>query len=174
MSTPSPLQIKTDYLNVLLDIASQRTQQRGSCVYELRLGVSLRDLRLLRAIGTHPNITVGELVTHCGIEKTLTSKRVSALVKKHLIGRRFSKRDARRVKLHLTEAGCDLVLQAEPLGKQLEAGFSDYLSANEIKQLRHILHKLIAAETDTRHLFDTYIKQLKERNDSDTHDFPIK
>ena len=75
----APLRLKNDYLNVLIDLASQRTRDRGSRIYEIELGLSIRDVRLLRMIGAEPGITMGQLVQTCGIEKTLVSKLVGSL-----------------------------------------------------------------------------------------------
>ena len=55
------LQSKGDYTNILLDIAAQRTRERGDRAYEKHLGVSLRDIRLLRLIGLTPGVIMSSL-----------------------------------------------------------------------------------------------------------------
>lgn len=157
-----PLDIKSDYLNVLLDVASERTRYRGSQVYETELGVSVRDLRLLRMIGTAPDISMGDLVNLCGIEKTLVSKLVSALVRRGWVQRHVGAADARQILLTLTDAGEALVLRAEPIGHEMEERFLDILSAAEIDMLRRVLLKLIAAESGSREIFDFLVTQLRE------------
>ena len=107
----APLQLKTDYINVLLDLASSRTRDRGSRVYEIELGLSIRDVRLLRMIGGAPGITMGQLVQTCAIEKTLVSKLVASLVQRELVQRQIGNEDARQIHLCLTQAGIDLVLE---------------------------------------------------------------
>jgi len=157
-----PLQLKTDYLNVLLDLASERTRDRGSRVYEIELGLSIRDVRLLRMIGGAPGITMSQLVQTCGIEKTLVSKLVSSLVQRDLVERRIGTRDARQIQLALTDAGVDVVLRAEPIGQEMEARFLDCLNATEIQTLRRTLHKIIDAEAHSRDIFEFLIAQLRE------------
>lgn len=157
-----PLDIKSDYLNVLLDVASERTRYRGSQVYETELGLSIRDLRLLRMVGMAPGISMGELVQQSGIEKTLTSKIVSALVQRGWVERQLGQADARQVLLALTDAGEALVLQAEPLGHELEAGYRDILTPAEIATLRRLLLKIIAAESGSREVFDFFVARLRE------------
>jgi len=77
----APLKVKTDYLNILLDLAAQRTRERGDRAYERVLGMPLRDVRLLRMIGTQPGISMGALSDGSGLEKTLASKVIGSLVK---------------------------------------------------------------------------------------------
>lgn len=163
MKTTETLQLKSDYINVLLDLAAERTRYRGSCVYELKFDLSLRDIRLLRTVGGSPGMTIGQLVEQCAIEKTLTSKLVSALVQRGLIRRQVGEQDARQTHLYLTDAGLGLVMQAEPLGAKLEAGFLYCLSAEEVDSLRSILRKLIAAEQDTRPAFEARLAQMRQQ-----------
>ncbi|CAJ93180.1 transcriptional regulator, MarR-family [Cupriavidus necator H16] len=160
---PRALRLKSDYINILLDMAAERTRERGSRVYEEKFGVSLRDIRLLRMIGSAPGITMGQLVQQSAIEKTLASKLVGALVKRDLVQREISTEDARQVCLFLSEAGVDLVRRAEPLGIELEAGFLHCLTPAEIDALRATLVKLIEAEAASRESFERYLQKLRER-----------
>ena len=157
-----PLKIKNDYLNVLLDIASERTRDRGSRVYELELGVSIRELRVLRSIAVKPGISIGEVVQACAIEKTLVSKHVSALVERDLVRRSVGDADARQIRLHLTPAGIELVQAAEPIGQEMEARFLDCLSVADVDNLRRILLRLIQAEAGSRDIFEFMLARLKE------------
>ncbi|MFM9923729.1 MarR family transcriptional regulator [Variovorax sp. H27-G14] len=157
-----PLQLKTDYINVLLDQATERTRDRGSRVYEIELGISLRDIRLLRAVGGSPGITMGQLVQVCAIEKTLVSKLVSALVQRDLLKRQIGNEDARQIHLYLSKAGVDLVMRAEPIGHEMEARFLDCLSVAEADTLRRTLAKIIDAEARSRDIFEFLLVQLRE------------
>jgi DNA-binding MarR family transcriptional regulator len=156
-----PLKLKTDYINVLLDMASERTRDRGSRVYEIEIGLSIRDIRLLRAIGTTPGITMGQLVQVCAIEKTLVSKLISALVQRELVTRQIGNEDARQIHLFLTDGGVDIVQRAEPIGKEMEARFLDCLTVSEVDTLRRILHKLIDAEAGSRDIFEFLLAELR-------------
>jgi len=163
-----PLQVKIDYLNFLFDAANERTRERGSRVYELELGISTRDLRILRMVGVSPGITVGELVQRCMIEKTLFSKLTKSLVQRGLVERQIGQEDARQIQLCLTDAGIDLVLRAEPLAKELEARFLDCLTEVEMKSLQRILHKIIDAEARSRDIFEFLLNELRESKSSDS------
>jgi DNA-binding MarR family transcriptional regulator len=161
-----PLQVKIDYLNFLFDAANERTRERGSRVYEIELGISTRDLRILRLIGVSPGITVGELVQRCMIEKTLFSKLTKSLVQRGLVERQIGQEDARQIQLCLTNSGIDMVLRAEPLAKELEARFLDCLTEAEMKALQRILHKIIDAEARSRDIFEFLLTQLRESKSS--------
>lgn len=157
---PAPLTLKSDYLNLLLDLASQRSRERGNRVYEIVLGIPARDLRLLRTIGNDPGLTMGELAYRTTVEKTLASKLVGSLVERGLVQRQIGSTDARQIQLTLTDAGVDLVQRAEPLGHQLEDSFRYWLSEDEIATLRGLLTKIIDAELATRDEFEAWIQQL--------------
>ena len=162
----APLRLKNDYLNVLIDLASQRTRDRGSRIYEIELGLSIRDVRLLRMIGAAPGITMGQLVQTCAIEKTLVSKLVGSLVQRNLVERHIGTEDARQIRLCLSKTGVDMVLRAEPIGHEMEARFLDCLSVADIENLRRILNKLITDEEGSRDIFEFLLVQLRESKES--------
>ncbi|EKD97163.1 MAG: MarR family transcriptional regulator [uncultured bacterium] len=154
------LKIKTDYLNLLLDLAAQRTRERGDRAYERVLGMPLRDVRLLRMIGVQPGIAMGALSDESGLEKTLASKVVGSLVKRGLVERMIGQKDARNVHLVLTDEGADLVKRAEPLGKKLEAGFLLLLGNDQLEELRNSLQKVLDAELATREQFERWLDEI--------------
>lgn len=154
-----PLQIKSGYTNIVLDMVAQRTRERGDRAYEKHLGLSLRDIRLLRLIGATPGMTMGDLSEASAIEKTLASKLVGALVRRGLVSRHIGREDARQVQLELTDAGESLVLQAEPLGVFLERGFALWLTDDELSVLRTLLQKVIEAERSSRPAFEAWMTQ---------------
>lgn len=156
----NPIKVKTDYLNILLDLAAQRTRERGDRAYERVLGMPLRDVRLLRMIGKEPGIAMGALSDSSGLEKTLASKVVGSLVKRGLVERVIGQKDARNIHLMLTDKGVDVVKKAEPLGKKLEAGFSLMLGDDELHQLRSSLQKILDAEIATRDQFESWLDEI--------------
>lgn len=173
----APLQIKSDYLNILLDLAAQRTRELGDLAYGRVLGLPLRDVRLLRMIGTQPGISMGTLAHASGLEKTLASKVVGSLVKRGLVQRLIGQKDARNVHLILSDLGVEMVEKADPLGRRLESGYSLLLSQDELQALRHALQKLLAAETVTPEQLERWLEEApewpSESLHTDTHRPPI-
>lgn len=159
----SPLKLKADYLNILLDQAAQRTRERGDRAYERALGMPLRDIRLLRMVGAQPGIAMGALSEGSGLEKTLASKVVGSLVKRGFVERVIGQKDARNVHLVLTKEGVDMVKKAEPLGKKLETGFLLMLGEDELSQLRSSLQKVLDAEAATRDQFEGWLDEITKR-----------
>lgn len=155
-----PLKLKSDYINLLLDVAAQRTRERGDLAYERSLGLPLRDVRLLRLIGGKPGVVMGELAEVSGIEKTLASKIIGALVQRGFVVRHIGQKDARQIHLELSDEGANLVRLAEPLGVLMERGFEQWLSPVEMKTLRTTLQKVIDAEHSSRHQFNDWLEQL--------------
>lgn len=156
----APLKVKTDYLNILLDLAAQRTRERGDRAYERVLGMPLRDVRLLRMIGKDPGIAMGALADGSGLEKTLASKVVGSLHKRGLVERQIGEKDARIVRLILTDKGVDVVKKADPLGKKLESGFSLLLADDELREFRSSLQKILDAELATRDQFESWLDEI--------------
>jgi DNA-binding MarR family transcriptional regulator len=154
------MKVKTDYLNILLDLAAQRTRERGDRAYERVLGMPLRDVRLLRMIATQPGISMGALADGSGVEKTLASKLIGSLVKRGLVERQIGRSDARNIHLMLTDEGEALVKRAEPLGKKLESGFALMLAEDELSDLRKILQKVLDAELSTREQFESWLDEV--------------
>lgn len=154
-----PLNIKSDYLNIQLDLAAQRTKELGDLAYERALGMPLRDVRLLRMIGVQPGISMGTLAHDSGLEKSLASKVVGSLVSRGLVERVMGKKDARNVHLLLTDKGVEVVMKAEPLGEKLESGFLILVTEEELKVLRKALQKVLAAETVARDEFKAWLDQ---------------
>lgn len=161
-----PLNLKDDYINLLLDVAAETRRERGTRIYEVAFGIPIRDIRLLRIIGNSPGIRMSHLVAMSGIEKTLASKLIGALVRRELVERHIGKEDARHVNLCLTQAGVELVSKAEPMGEKLDDGSVQCLSAREIVALKKTLRKLIASDVQSRESFEAWFKSWTERKKS--------
>lgn len=139
----APLDLKTDHLNLLFDHAALRTRTREDLAYRQLLGISLRELRMLRLIGSAPSISMGELAYESTTEKTLASKLVATLVKGGLVQRKIGSEDARNIELWLSPQGIDLVLRAEPLGQRMEQRYTEVLGEAALDELRRTLAQLV-------------------------------
>ena len=138
------LAVKFDYLTLTLDLANEKAKAAASRVYEQECGASLRDLRLMRFIAAEPGLTLGRLIEHASLEKTLASKAISALVGRGWVTRSVGTADARHISLELTEAGEAVVLKADPLGRFMERTLLSNLTAEELVVLKRCLDKLVA------------------------------
>lgn len=138
-----PLKVKLDYVTVTLDVMNERVKSQASSIYERECGVTLREVRLLRFIGSEPGLTLTRLIEQTYLEKTLASKAITALVRRGLVVRSVGTEDARQINLELTDAGVDTVMSAEPIGRFAESTFRSALTAEEQAVFERCLQKLI-------------------------------
>jgi DNA-binding MarR family transcriptional regulator len=155
-----PLDLKLDYLTLTLDLVNDIAKAAASTIYERECGASLRDLRLMRFIGTEPGLTLTRLIHHASLEKTVASKAISALVQRGWVSRSVGERDARHISLELTEAGEAVVLRAEPIGRHLERNLLNRITQQELEVLRSCLEKLVATGTEMSASIETLMQQL--------------
>jgi len=115
---------------------------KASQIYKERLGLNIRELRVLRAIGDQPGLSSRSLSEATFIEQTLVSKHLRKLVDAGLVQRALESADARRVALHLTTQGQAIRETADRLGEEMEQDFLSVLTPEELVQFNHCLAKL--------------------------------
>lgn len=157
---PKPVDIKLDYVTFKIDVVNERAKQIASEVYQQEVGLSLRELRLMRFIATQPGLTVTRLVELTHIEKTLTSKSLATLVARQLVLRSIDPDDARQTNLYLTGEGIAKVKAADVIGRQMEANMMSVLSETETEILKQSLEKLYALHEDTHGAKEAFLNPL--------------
>ncbi|HUH88645.1 MAG TPA: MarR family winged helix-turn-helix transcriptional regulator [Pusillimonas sp.] len=155
---PAPVDIKLDYVTFKIDVVNERAKAVASKVYEAQVGLSLRELRLMRFIATQPGLTVSRLIEQTHIEKTLTSKAIAGLVARKLILRAIDPGDARQTNLYLTADGIKRVKDADLIGRQMEANMMSVLCAEETTVLKRCLEKLYALHEDPQRATEAFLK----------------
>lgn len=158
------LKIKLDYLTFMIDVVTERAKADASTIYERECGVGLRELRLMRFIGSEPGLTLTQLIERTSLEKTLASKAITALVKRGLVRRSIGTLDARHVNLDLTDAGIDVVMQAEPIGRVMEAAFRSTLDEEEQIVFRRCLEKLAMSGGAMREGVESHLNRSRGRS----------
>ena len=133
---------RDSFLTFRLDQLSQTAMAKASKVYKERLGLNIRELRVLRAIGDQPGLSSRSLSEATFIEQTLISKHLRKLVDAGLVQRELESADARRVVLHLTAAGDAIRQEADRLGEAMEADFLSVLTPEELAQFNRSIDKL--------------------------------
>lgn len=130
------------FLTFRLDQLSQTAMAKASQVYKERLGLNIRELRVLRAIGDQPGLSSRTLSEASFIEQTLVSKHLRKLVDAGLVQRQLESADARRVALHLTARGEAIRQEADRLGEEMERDFLSTLTPEELAQFNRCIDKL--------------------------------
>jgi DNA-binding MarR family transcriptional regulator len=101
-----PLGDTLDVLNLLWQ--TSREMDRISAQMEIRLGVSGTQRLIIRCIGKHPGISVGELAGVLRIEAASMSAMMKKLEERRLVERTRDPQDRRRVLLKLSPGGSTL------------------------------------------------------------------
>jgi len=130
------------FLTFRLDQLSQTAMAKASQLYKERLGLNIRELRVLRAIGDQPGLSSRTLSEATFIEQTLVSKHLRKLVDAGLVQRELESADARRVALHLTAQGEAIRAEADRLGEEMERDFLSVLTREELAQFNRCIDKL--------------------------------
>ncbi|AJG23548.1 MarR family winged helix-turn-helix transcriptional regulator [Cupriavidus basilensis] len=134
-----------DYLSFRLDRLSDMTKSAASALYEREFGIGVRDLRVLRLVALEPGLTLTRLIALTLLEKSVTSKCVTALAQRGLLRRQIGEQDARQVNLYLTPTGIEMIELTYRRGDVLEQMLLDTLTETERKTLNQCIEKLVVA-----------------------------
>lgn len=141
-------------LSYRLNLLSESAAKIVSRVYEREVDLTLRELRVLRTVGSFPGIAPTEMVERVLFEKSLVSRLVSGLVKKSYLKRELDPSDARRLALALTKKGTAILRKADKLGLAMNQTWLSALAPAEQKALDVNLEKLLAGLTNLAERFD--------------------
>jgi DNA-binding MarR family transcriptional regulator len=115
---------------------------RANHLFVDRVGLSVRELRVLRLVQATPGITFTALAQETKFDRSLTSRILSTLIKAGLIVRTNSGLDARVFTLALTQQGAALCATAEPMTRELEALMLQPLDAAEREAFEAMIRKV--------------------------------
>lgn len=130
------------FLTFRLDQLSHTAMAKASQVYKKKLGLNIRELRVMRAIGDAPGLSSRALADATFIEQTLVSKHLRKLVDEGHVQRGIEDADARKVTLNLTPKGEAARREADRLGEEMERDFLSALSPEELESFNRCLAKL--------------------------------
>lgn len=134
--------LRESFLTFRIDQVNQTAMARASRVYKDKLGLNIRELRVIRTIGDEPGISSKALSETSFIEQTLVSKHLRKLVSEGHVRRDLESSDARRVALRLTEKGEAVRQEADRLGEVLERDFLSALTPEELAVFNRCIAKL--------------------------------
>jgi len=109
--------------------------------YKLRIV----DFSILSIVHHNPGVTSRQLCDALNLLPPNLVGKISALEKRGLLLRHPHPQDGRALGLHLTEAGCALMQEVEPLVSEQEARIASALTASERQTLMRLLLKVYAA-----------------------------
>jgi DNA-binding MarR family transcriptional regulator len=137
--------IDTRYLETLIGYNARRAALTIIEVFLQRMSVyDLRpvDFSVLSLVTHNPGISSRQLCSALNILPPNLVGMINALEKRALIIRKPHPSDGRIIGLHLTDAGSQLMKEAEQTARELEIDAASKLTATERKTLMRLLQKI--------------------------------
>jgi len=109
------------------------------------LDLTTTQYAVLVAAGEQDGLSQQAIIDVTGIDRSTVSQVVGLLVRKGLLKRRRSRRDARTYAVSLTELGQDVLARSEPLIGQIEQQIVEALPAARAKAFLANLQTIVTA-----------------------------
>lgn len=140
---PQPSILKLEhFLPYKLSALSNKISRIIAKTYKDKFALSVTEWRIMAVLGEFPGSSADEVSLKTQVEKSLISRSLHKLLKRHLIERAVDETDRRRQNLTLTEAGQDVYSQIVPVSYKYESLLTECLSDKEREQLDKLLNRL--------------------------------
>ena len=143
--TPAVEHVDTSYLETLLGYNARRVSLKVIELFTERMadyGLSPVDFSILSLITHNPGITSRQICSALNLLPPNLVGKINAMEKRSLLVRSPHPDDGRAIGLYLTDAGSQLMVQAEKTASELELDASSRLTAAEKKTLLRLLQKV--------------------------------
>ncbi|WP_100812687.1 MULTISPECIES: MarR family winged helix-turn-helix transcriptional regulator [unclassified Microbacterium] len=137
---------RDSYSPALLGLLNNVLVWGGSRVFNALHDVGANEWRVLSALGNHPGATARDLCEILGINKSIASKSVGALVASGHVGQADGRRTSRH--LFLTTVGAALHDQLMPIALRRTEILQHRLSDDEVVELNRLLSKMLESAAD--------------------------
>ncbi len=138
-----PLKLES-FLPYRLSLLSNTVSGNIAATYQDKVGISMAQWRIIAVLAEYPNTSADEVCQRTQIEKSVVSRAIASLLERHLISRKFDKKDKRRSILRLSETGLTVYDEVMPVTETFEKKLLATLSREERKSLSSLLNKLQA------------------------------
>jgi len=108
------------YLPYRLAILSNRISGMIAETYKDKFALTVTEWRIMAVLGEYPGASADEVSIKIQIEKSIVSRSLQKLLKRHLVKREVDKADRRRQNLTLTKTGQDVYRQIIPVSYDYE------------------------------------------------------
>ena len=146
MQHRNPLQLES-FLPYRLSLLSNAVSGAIAAVYGDKFAISMPEWRLMMILAEYPDISADEVCRRTKIEKSVVSRAVARLLKRHLINRDIDDQDRRRSILRLSETGLSVYDEVMPIARDYEAKLLKGLTREELGTLNGIIDKLMDKAT---------------------------
>lgn len=130
------------YLPYRLSIVSNKISSIVAQTYKDKFALSITEWRIMAVLGEYPGISADEISAKTQIEKSILSRAIAKLLKRHLIERSIAEDDKRRSEIVLSEMGAAVYKEIVPLSYQHEKDILQCLSDEEQKTFSELLDRL--------------------------------
>lgn len=130
------------YLPYRLSILSNKISAMIARAYRDKFALAVNEWRIMAVLGEYPGISADEISIKIQIEKSIVSRALHRLLKRHLVLREIDDSDRRRQNLSLTKTGCDIYRQVVPVSYAYEDQLLECFSASERKSFERLIDKL--------------------------------
>jgi len=107
-------------------------------------GIPVEQWRILQVLSDRRGRSMGELAKAVLMNHPALTKTIDRMIMRALVHRRHDPDDNRRVLVHISEFGCELVAQCEKQIASYENELAERLGPRNAAQLRRLLHTLVA------------------------------
>ena len=142
MQHRKPLQLEA-FLPYRLSLLSNAISGAIAAVYGDKFAISMPEWRIMMILAEYPDISADEVCRRTKIEKSVVSRAVARLLKRHLINRDVDERDRRRSILRLSETGLSVYDEVMPIARDYEAKLLSDLSAGELETFNDMIDRLM-------------------------------
>ena len=142
MQHRKPLQLEA-FLPYRLSLLSNAISGAISAVYGDKFAISMPEWRIMMILAEYPDISADEVCRRTKIEKSVVSRAVARLLKRHLINRDMDEKDRRRSILRLSETGLSVYDEVMPIARDYEAKLLSDLSAGELETFNDMIDRLM-------------------------------
>jgi len=136
-----PLKLES-FLPYRLSLLSNTVSANIAATYQDKFGISMPEWRVMAILAEYPDSSADDVCQRTQIEKSVVSRAVARLLKRHLISREFDVNDKRRSILRLSETGLSVYDEVMPVAETFEKKLIARLSKEERKSLSTLLDKL--------------------------------
>ena len=116
-------------------------------MYGDKFAISMPEWRIMMILAEYPEVSADEVCRRTKIEKSVVSRAVARLLKRHLINRDVDENDRRRSVLRLSETGLSVYDEVMPIARGYEAKLLSGLTAGELKAFNDMIDKLMEQAT---------------------------
>ena len=137
-----PLQLES-FLPYRLSLLSNAVSGAIAAVYGDKFAISMPEWRIMMILAEYPNVSADEVCRRTKIEKSVVSRAVARLLKRHFINREIDEDDRRRSILRLSETGLSVYDEVMPIARDYEAKLLSGLTAEEMETFNTMIDKLL-------------------------------